>query len=115
MKLKKPTTRQLSVGGFLAAALILAGFLMPPGHHAQTAEAPGHEMMTQTENHSLEEVHASGNQGAEETPGSEDHGGGWLEFPAFFALFGFVGCLLLIIVAKSLGALFLQQKEDIYD
>lgn len=39
----------------------------------------------------------------------------WSAVPAFFALFGFLGCLLLIAVAKGLGKLFVEKKEDYYD
>ena len=35
--------------------------------------------------------------------------------PAFWSVFGFVGCLLIIAVAKGLGKFFLQRKEDYYD
>jgi hypothetical protein len=39
----------------------------------------------------------------------------WNQIPAFWILFGFAGCLALIVVAKILGKLFLNQKEDYYD
>lgn len=46
--------------------------------------------------------------------------GGYVVFPwshlvGFFALFGFIGCLVLILVAKLLGHYWLQRKEDYYD
>lgn len=39
----------------------------------------------------------------------------WNQIPAFWILFGFVSCLALIMVAKTLGKLFLNQKEDYFD
>lgn len=47
-------------------------------------------------------------------PEGELHGW-WGMVPGFFALFAFVGCILLIVVAKFLGGLFLYQREDYYD
>lgn len=39
----------------------------------------------------------------------------WEAVPGFFAAFGFVGCLLLILGAKTLGNLLVSQKPDYYD
>ncbi len=39
----------------------------------------------------------------------------WNSVPAFFALFAFIGCMVIIFLAKSLGKLFLRQGEDYYD
>ena len=39
----------------------------------------------------------------------------WQNVPAFYALFGFLGCLLIILLAKALGHFWLQKKEDYYD
>jgi len=39
----------------------------------------------------------------------------WNGIPAFFAFYGFIGCLLIIVFAKSLGKLFLRKREDYYD
>lgn len=39
----------------------------------------------------------------------------WQQVPAFFAIFGFVGCVLITVVAKALGVWWLQRKEDYYD
>ena len=39
----------------------------------------------------------------------------WEKLPIFEAAFGFFGCLLIIIVSKLIGYLFLQKKEDYYD
>ncbi|MBU0575259.1 MAG: hypothetical protein KJ704_03340 [Proteobacteria bacterium] len=43
------------------------------------------------------------------------HDAWWNRVPAFFALFGFLGCLLIIFFAKWLGKLFLRKGEDYYD
>lgn len=39
----------------------------------------------------------------------------WEEIPYFFGIFGFIGCIALILVSKLLGKLFLQRKETYYD
>lgn len=39
----------------------------------------------------------------------------WAHIAGFFALFGFIGCLAIIIVAKLIGHYWLQQREDYYD
>lgn len=39
----------------------------------------------------------------------------WEEIPGFYAAFGLVSCVLVIIVARVLGRLFIQQREDYYD
>ncbi|MGH7830883.1 MAG: hypothetical protein ACREP8_11965 [Candidatus Binatia bacterium] len=38
----------------------------------------------------------------------------WCHLYGFFALFGFVGCLATILVAKVLGGMWLQRKENYY-
>ena len=38
----------------------------------------------------------------------------WHNLVAFDIVFGFFGCLLLMVAAKGLGKLFLQQREDFY-
>ena len=38
----------------------------------------------------------------------------WMHIPGFFALFGFIGCIALIIVAKLAAHYWLQKKEDYY-
>lgn len=48
-------------------------------------------------------------------PHDPAHDGWWNRIPAFFALYGFIGCLLIIVFAKSLGKLFLRKREDYYD
>jgi len=35
--------------------------------------------------------------------------------PAFWAAFGLLGCLLLVIVSKAFGHLFVSRSEDYYD
>ena len=39
----------------------------------------------------------------------------WSHIAGFFALFGFVGCLIIIIGSKFIGHYWLQRKEDYYD
>ena len=39
----------------------------------------------------------------------------WDKIPLFYGFFGFVGCVLIIVVSKALGKAFLQKKEDFYD
>ncbi len=36
----------------------------------------------------------------------------WL---GFYAFYGFVSCVLIIVISKALGKLFLFKKEDFYD
>jgi hypothetical protein len=48
-------------------------------------------------------------------PHDPAHDAWWNFIPAFFAFFGFLGCLLIIFFAKSLGKLFLRKGEDYYD
>lgn len=38
----------------------------------------------------------------------------WDGMPVFYALFGFAGCVLLVVIAKNLRP-FLKRKEDYYD
>lgn len=35
-------------------------------------------------------------------------------FPQFFALFGFIGCMVLILIAKGMGH-FISKDEDYYE
>lgn len=49
------------------------------------------------------------------TPHDAAHDQWWNLVPAFFALFGLGGCLLIIVFAKALGKALLQKKEDYYD
>lgn len=38
----------------------------------------------------------------------------WEEFPGFYALYGFIACVLLVVVAKEIRKV-LMRKEDYYD
>jgi phage-related holin len=35
--------------------------------------------------------------------------------PAFWSVFGLLGCLVLVIVSKTFGHLFVSRSEDYYD
>lgn len=37
------------------------------------------------------------------------------EFPAFHAIYGFIACVLIILVSKFIGHLWLMKEEDYYD
>jgi hypothetical protein len=37
------------------------------------------------------------------------------QFPGFWAVFGFVGCVVLIILSKAFGHAGIMQREDYYD
>jgi len=39
----------------------------------------------------------------------------WQEIPVFPALYGFFGCIAIIVVSKALGHHWLQQEEDYYE
>jgi len=39
----------------------------------------------------------------------------WEEIPAFSAIYGFVGCVIIIIASKALGHHWLQKEEDYYE
>lgn len=39
----------------------------------------------------------------------------WEKVPVFDAIFGFLGCILLMIGSKALGRHWLQKKEDYYN
>jgi uncharacterized membrane protein YhfC len=39
----------------------------------------------------------------------------WERFPLFYAVFGFVGCIVFILIAKALGKLFIQRDENYYE
>jgi len=38
----------------------------------------------------------------------------WENIPAFYAIYGFVGCVLLVVIAKEMRKV-LMRKEDYYD
>jgi hypothetical protein len=48
-------------------------------------------------------------------PHDAAHDAWWNRIPAFFALFGFIGCLAIIFFAKFLGKVLLRKEEDYYD
>ena len=39
----------------------------------------------------------------------------WSGVPAFFSLFGLIGCLIIILVSKWLGHYWLQRREGYYE
>ncbi len=39
----------------------------------------------------------------------------WQEIPGFSAIYGFIGCILIIVVSKALGHHWLQKGEDYYE
>jgi hypothetical protein len=39
----------------------------------------------------------------------------WEKLPVFYALFGFFGCIVLIIVTKALGKFFIKRDENYYE
>jgi hypothetical protein len=39
----------------------------------------------------------------------------WQEIPVFSAIYGFLGCIIIIVVSKALGQHWLQKEEDYYD
>ncbi len=39
----------------------------------------------------------------------------WQEIPGFSAIYGFVGCILIIVVSKALGHYWLQKEEGYYE
>jgi len=39
----------------------------------------------------------------------------WQSVPVYDLVFGFLGCLLIILLSKTLAHFWLQKKEDYYD
>lgn len=39
----------------------------------------------------------------------------WDNIPGFSAVFGFISCVLIIVVSKFIGHVWLMKKEDYYD
>jgi cytochrome b561 len=39
----------------------------------------------------------------------------WEEIPVFSAVYGFIGCILIIVVSKAVGHYWLQKGEDYYE
>lgn len=51
-----------------------------------------------------------------ELPFYDGHGDfAWSKILGFFALFGLIGCVAIILISKWLGHYWLQRKEDYYD
>jgi len=46
---------------------------------------------------------------------SPSHPHPWDRIPLFYAAFGFVGCVLIIVVSKAIGKAFLQKEENYYE
>ncbi len=38
----------------------------------------------------------------------------WHKLPGFELIYGFIGCVVIIIVSKFIGQIWLQKKEDYY-
>ena len=38
----------------------------------------------------------------------------WVSLPGFDLLYGFIGCVALVLASKALGAVWLQREEDYY-
>jgi len=47
-------------------------------------------------------------------PGDESHYF-WEKIPVFEAVFGFIGCIVLIVFAKIIGHFLLERRENYYD
>jgi hypothetical protein len=46
----------------------------------------------------------------------KSHAHTWFEYvPAFWGVFGFVGCVILILVSKAFGHAGIMKREDYYD
>lgn len=43
------------------------------------------------------------------------HPHAWDSIPLFYPAFGFIGCVLIIVISKALGKALLQKSEDYYD
>ena len=39
----------------------------------------------------------------------------WQKIPVFDAVFGFLGCVIIVVVSKWLGHRWLMKREDYYD
>ena len=48
-------------------------------------------------------------------PHEAAHHGWWDSIPGWWAVFGFAGCAVIVVVSKWLGHLFLQKDEGFYD
>lgn len=47
--------------------------------------------------------------------GAEHESLWWNEIYIFYALFGFIGCLVIILFGKTIGKKILQRKEDYFN
>lgn len=47
--------------------------------------------------------------------GAHESGGWWERVPGFWAAFGFVGCVVIIVASKAVGKFGVQRREDYYD
>jgi hypothetical protein len=43
------------------------------------------------------------------------HGHWWNHIPGFYALWGFIGSVGLILISRLVGRVLIQKKEDFYD
>lgn len=43
------------------------------------------------------------------------HGHWWDHIPGFYAIFGLLGSLAMILISQGLGNRFIQKEEDYYD
>jgi hypothetical protein len=39
----------------------------------------------------------------------------WEKLPVFSALYGFIGCIIIIIISKAIGHIWLQKEENYYE
>jgi uncharacterized membrane protein len=39
----------------------------------------------------------------------------WERLPVFSAIYGFIGCIVIILGSKAIGHFWLQKKEDYYE
>lgn len=39
----------------------------------------------------------------------------WERFPGSYAVYGFLSCVVIVAVSKTLGKIWLQKKEDYYE
>ena len=47
--------------------------------------------------------------------GQGHDGFAWSHILGFFALFGFVSCVVIVVISRLIGHYWLQRKEDYYD
>ncbi|MEE9143576.1 MAG: hypothetical protein V3U06_02260 [Candidatus Binatia bacterium] len=47
--------------------------------------------------------------------GEEGHAAFWNHMWGFFAFFGFIGCVAIIVISKLIGHSWLQRGENYYD